>query len=61
MVLGNDPVNAERELALAEWVFDSAAQPKVLFENRVLAQKSGAMADMFRSLEVHVYQWKQQR
>ena len=54
-------VNAERELALAEWVFDSAAQPKVLFENRVLAQKSGAMADMFRSLEVHVYQWKQQR
>ena len=52
-------VNTKRELVLAEWEFGQTLQPKVLFENRQLAQKATVMADIFKPLEVHVYQWKQ--
>ena len=51
-------VNITRENQLAEWVFESPSQPKVLFEDRALGGKSRAMADLHRPLEVHIYQWR---
>ena len=51
-------VNITRELALAEWAFPNPAQPKVLFEDRMLSQKHGTFSDMFKPLEAHIYQWK---
>ena len=50
-------VNVEREMTLAKWAFDTPAQPKVLFEDRVLAKEDTILTDLFQPLEVHIYQW----
>ena len=50
-------VNVERTMSLANWSFRSAVQPKVLFENRQVAELSTSVTDLFQPLEVHVYQW----
>ena len=51
-------VNVEHELTLAKWMFETPAQPKVLFEDRVVASENRVVADLFKPLEVHIYQWK---
>lgn len=50
-------VNVERDDVLACWSFENAVQPHVLFEDRLLAQPGREITDLFRPLEVHVYQW----
>ena len=50
-------VNVEHSLSLAVWNFQSAVQPKVLFEDRQPTSASTSLTDLFRPLEVHVYQW----
>ena len=50
-------VNVTRDLLLANWVFDSPSQPRVVFEDRILAESDHAMTDLFMPLEVHIYQW----
>lgn len=50
-------VNVERTRSLANWNFQSAVRPKVLFENRRVAELSTSVTDLFQPLEVHVYQW----
>ena len=51
-------VNAKREEVQVEWLFSKPAQVKVLFEDRELSEKANSMADTFKPLEVHVYQWE---
>ena len=51
-------VNVERDLVLAKWDFGAPSQPKVLFEDRVLSEKGRSITDLFKPLEVHIYQWK---
>ena len=50
-------VNVEPEFHLAKWRFEKAVQPKVLFEDRTLTNRTEGFADLFKPLEVHIYQW----
>ena len=50
-------VNVERSMELAVWNFQAAVQPKVLFEDRQATSASTSLTDLFRPLQVHVYQW----
>ena len=54
-------VNVEPELVLATWRFDRPVRPRVMFEDRVAGTESRAFTDLFRPLEVHVYQWPEAR
>lgn len=51
-------VNVKRDLTLAKWVFDTPAQLKVLFEDRIMTSEERIVSDLFKPLEVHIYQWK---
>ena len=50
-------VNVEPELVLVEWEFDGPVQLEVLFEDRAPANAVKSFTDLFKPLEVHVYQW----
>ena len=50
-------VNVEPELVLVEWEFDGPVQLEVLFEDRAPADAVKSFTDLFKPLEVHVYQW----
>lgn len=51
-------VNVRDVPVRTRWLFAKPSQPKVLFEDRILSEKTNAMTDMFKPLEVHIYQWK---
>ena len=50
-------VNVEPELVLATWRFDRPVRPRAMFEDRAAGAESRGFTDLFRPLEVHVYQW----
>ena len=50
-------VNATPELVLTEWHFGQPVQPSVLFEDCRAQGEVRSFTDLFRPLEVHVYQW----
>ena len=51
-------VNVTRNEVRAKFLFTKPVQVKALFEDRELSEKASGMADTFKPLEVHVYQWK---
>ena len=42
---------------VAHWRFDEPVQPMVLFEDRMLEGELRSFTDLFKPLEVHIYQW----
>ena len=50
-------VNTEPELVLAKWQFNRSVQAEMLFEDRLMDGESRTFTDLFRPLEVHIYQW----
>ena len=48
---------AHKALDLVEWEFDGPVQLEVLFEDRAPANAVKSFTDLFKPLEVHVYQW----
>ena len=50
-------VNATPELVLTEWHFGQPVQPSVLFEDCRTQGEVRSFTDLFRPLEVHIYQW----
>ena len=50
-------VNVLGELKLAKWDFGKSVQPLVLFEDRAPTEPGPTLTDLFRPLEVHIYQW----
>ena len=54
-------VNVKPDLALGTWRFDRPVRPQVMFEDRVASTESRGFTDLFRPLEVHVYQWPEAR